>query len=284
MSKFGLIGYGYTANYFANLLLEKGHEVWGTSRKKSTKKKNLAIVDFSYDIIAKEMINTEFLVISIPPSSGIDPCLNLLEDLLIKYRENFKSIIYLSATSVYGNHNGSWVNEDSSCYANTTRSISRLQAEKSWLSLFEKYSMPVTIFRLTGIYGPGRSPLDRLMEPKIPVITIKNGHYFSRIHVKDICLALYAASFKPKPGLIVNIADDLPCNIYETYKYAAKLLNIDSLSCIPYSQAKLTDFAKEFYDSNKRVSNNRLKNIFLPKLSFPSFKEGIFDIYHNNFK
>lgn len=283
MKKVGLLGYGYTASYFARLLTHEGYEVWGTSRDRAALKYEVPvgakIIDFNLDDISQSMLGTDFLLISTPPTdAGVDPSFTLLHDLLIENKESYQWIGYLSSTSVYGNHQGHWVDESSPCYAKATREKNRLAAEKDWLSLFDAEGLPVMIFRLSGIYGPGRNALARLRMGKSTSI-YKEGQYFSRIHVADICQALFLSMLTPSPGDIVNISDDYPSCAHEVDEFAASLLQVEIPQLIPYFQASLSPMAKSFYENNKRVSNAKLKRTILAKLKYPTYKEGLKAIF-----
>ncbi len=279
MKKIGLLGYGYTASYFAQLLVHEGYTVWGTSRKVASLQYALPagvdIIGFNLDSISTSMLDTSFLLISTPPTdAGFDPSLTLLKDMLIANKSNIQWIGYLSSTGVYGDHQGGWVDEMSACYPNTTRAINRLSAENAWLSLFDSECLPIMIFRLSGIYGPGRNVLERLKAGKNSTV-FKQGQYFSRIHVADICQALFQSMLSPMPREIINLTDDCPSSAHEVDCFAADLLQISKPELIPYGQDSLSSRAKEFYQSNRRVSNAKLKKNILPDLKYPSYQEGL---------
>lgn len=277
--KIGILGYGYTASFFADLLIQAGYEVWGTSRDASalqqTVPSDVKIIDFNRDHITRLLPETSGLLISTPPDdSGVDPALALLGDTLIENNETLKWVGYLSSTGVYGNHDGRWVDETSSCHPHSSRARSRFTAENAWLSLADEAGLAVVIFRLAGIYGPGRNALQRMKAGKSSTV-YKEGQYFSRIHVADIALALMQSLRSPTPGETFNLADDLPCNTCDVDNFAADLLHLDRPEMIPYDKASLSDMAREFYESNRRVSNAKLKRILLSQLQYPSYKEGL---------
>lgn len=274
-----MLGYGYTASYFAQLLVREGYEVWGTSRDAASIQfevpSGVQITDFNLNDISKYMLNTSCLLVSAPPTdSGLDPSLALLRELIISNKDSVQWIGYLSSTGVYGDHQGEWVDETSPCYAKTARTRNRLSAEKAWLSLYDTEGLPVTVFRLSGIYGPCRNALDRLRAGKTTTV-FKKGQYFSRIHVADICSVLLQSILSPMPGEIINVSDDHPCGAHEVDQFAADLLQLERPQLIPYDQASLSPMAKEFYESNRRVSNAKLKHTILGKLRYPTYKNGL---------
>lgn len=279
MSHIGIVGYGYTASHFAKTLVAKGYRVWGTSRTPAALKHNaphgVSIIPFERDAILSHLDKTAYLLISTPPTETVDdPSFALLHDALLEKKDSLKWIAYLSSTGVYGDHQGGWVNETSICRAKTTRAIQRLSAEKAWLSLYHQAELPVMAFRLSGIYGPGRSALNRLAAGKKTTV-FKSGHYFSRIHVDDICGALYQSMLSPTPGEIINLSDDHPSSGHDVDQFAADLVQHKKLECIPYENASLSPMAQSFYSSNKRVSNAKLKQLLYPSLKHPSYKEGL---------
>jgi nucleoside-diphosphate-sugar epimerase len=277
--KVGLLGYGYTASYLAKLLVEVGCEVWGTSRDVSVLKSPVArcvdIVNFNRHDISTKLLNTQYILSSIPTSKvGEDAVLDELGELLVLHKDHLRGVGYLSSTSVYGDHQGGWVDESSECYAKTERAKNRLSAEQAWMSLCSNDGLPVMIFRLSGIYGPGRNVLDRLRLGK-RVSAIKDGQYFSRIHVYDICAALYQSIISPMPGEIFNLSDNLPAASSDVDCFAADLLGVNRPRLVSYQEAGLSSMAKEFYASNRRVCNDKMRKHYLPELRFPTYKEGL---------
>ncbi|MAZ40441.1 MAG: NAD(P)-dependent oxidoreductase [Legionellales bacterium] len=274
--KIGLLGYGYTANFFAQRLVALGHDVWGTSRNPSIiKQPNITIINFDLTEIIAALQQTTHLLISIPPNNtGKDPCLDLLDEVLISHKNQFQWIAYLSSTGVYGDHHGQWVDENSSCNANSFRNKYRRQVEQAWLANYHLHHLPIIIFRLAGIYGPNRNSIARLHKGKRTSV-YKKDLFFSRIHVLDICEALLQSIYKPMLGEVFNLADDMPCNPYDVDCYAAKLLEISAPQAIDANDASLSTMAKSFYISNKKVSNTKMKKFLLPKLLYSNYKIGL---------
>ena len=277
--KIGLLGYGYTASFFSQWLVKEGYCVWGTSRDKTALPhfvpSSVNIIKFDDDEIKRWMMGTIGLLISIPPSKmGDDPAFTILHDHMVSNKSTLQWIGYLSSTGVYGDHQGHWVTEQSLCAPTTTRAKNRQLTEKLWLSLYTMHGLPVMIFRLSGIYGPGRNVLDRLRLGKHTSV-LKKGHYFSRIHVRDICNTLLQSMLLPAPGSIFNVSDDCPSAAYEVEVFASDLLRIERPSLVPYQEAFLSAKARAFYEDNRRVSNAKLKFHLVPQLCYPSYKEGL---------
>ena len=191
-----------------------------------------------------------------------------------------KWITYLSATSVYGNHKGDWVNENSETKPTSPNGLARLKAENSWLALKISKNLPVQIFRLSGIYSNERNILVRLKLGTAKLINKKN-HFFSRIHVEDIASILFKSLSKFKSGEIYNLADDRPSSSEEIMLHGAKILNIKNLKKIEVKEIE-SEMLKNFYKDSKKVSNKKMKNYFSYNFKFPTYVEGL-DYIRNNF-
>ncbi len=185
-----------------------------------------------------------------------------------------KWVGYLSTTGVYGDRGGDWVDEDSPLEPTTARGQRRLEAERSWLRLHSDFGLPVHLFRLAGIYGPGRNTLLNVRDGSAKRI-IKPGQIFSRIHVEDIAGVLAASIAKPNPGRAYNVCDDEPCPPQEVVAFAADLLGLPLPPEIPFEQAELSPMAKSFYADSKRVSNRRIKTELGYKLIYPNYRDGL---------
>ena len=173
----------------------------------------------------------------------------------------------MSATSVYGDHKGDWVNEDSDTNPTSLNGIARLKAENCWLSLKVNKDLPIQVFRLSGIYSNENNILVRLKSGTAELINKKN-HYFSRIHVEDISNILFKSLSKFKSGEIYNLSDDKPSSSKEITLYGAKILNIE------VNRTK-REMLNNFYNESKKVSNKKVKNYFNYSLMFPSYIEGL---------
>ena len=278
-------GYGQVAKNFIKKLSEKNIEINlnFTSRKIKDKKiKNLSNAfnfndDFYDPNIIPELKKADYILVSIPPVDG--------KDIVLKnFSGEFKNlkvkwITYLSATSVYGNHNGKWVDENSLTMPTSENGINRLAAEKKWISVCKKLNLPFQIFRLSGIYSNTSNIIKRLKLGDVKIIDKKN-HFFSRIHVEDIVNILIKSMKKFKSGEIYNISDDKPASNEEVIQYAAKLLRVKIPEKIKLKSIK-NKMLINFYKDSKKVSNKKMKNFFNYKLKFPSFIEGLKYIRNN---
>ena len=274
-------GFGQVAkNFIKKINLEKFNvNLSVTSREVSKEKKideisynNYQFIDGNFD---KNLLNklkqSDHFLISIPPVKG--------EDLVIK---NFKEIIkecnpkwvtYLSATSVYGNHQGEWVNELSRTNPTSSNGVDRLNAERAWLNFANKQNIPLQIFRLSGIYSDRKNILVRLKSGKANIINKKN-HFFSRIHVEDIANVLFKSLSNFKSSEIYNISDDKPSSSEEVILYGVKILNIEKPKSIKEKEIE-SEMLKNFYKESKKVSNKKMKSFFNYKLKFPTYVEGL---------
>ncbi len=217
------------------------------------------------------------LLNSIPPINNGDLVFDLLRKTENKYFNKLKWLGYLSSTSVYGNYLGKWVDEHSKTNPTTTRGIIRKKVEDSYCKLYKEDNLPVHIFRLPGIYGPGRSVIEKLLNGKNLVIR-KPNQFFSRIYAEDISSAIIKSMKNPTPGEIFNVTDDNPSSSEETTIYAAKLLKIKDLTFVDINSPKVNKITKDFYKDNKRVSNKKIKKILGWTPKFESYKLGLKEI------
>ena len=231
---------------------------------------NFFFKDESYDSnLVKKLKEADCILISIPPKKGQDLVIkNFLKDIK---DSSAKWITYLSATSVYGDHKGEWVNEQSLTKPTSLKGSTRLIAEKLWLSLEKK--LPIQIFRLSGIYSNENNTLIRLRDGQSKLVNKKN-HFFSRIHVEDIANVLFKSLSNFKSGEIYNISDDKPASSAEVTSFGAKLLNLDNLKMIEFENIE-NEILKDFYKDSKKVSNDKMKNFFNYNLKFPTYVEGL---------
>jgi len=280
-------GFGQVAKNFINKIQSENIKFnLSTTCRDSTKeikinKRKFVSYQFNEKIFDPNLIDSlkkaDHILISIPPING--------EDLVIKHfskiveNSKLKWITYLSATSVYGNHNGEWVDEKSKCLASSENGINRLEAENSWLVLCDK-QLPVQIFRLSGIYSNQNNILIRLKKGKVNLVTKKN-HFFSRIHVDDIANILLKSLTNFKSGEIFNISDDKPSSSIEVVLYGVKILNVNIPKKIEVNEIE-SEMMKNFYKDSKKVDNKKMKNFFNYKLKFPTYEEGL-DYIRNNF-
>lgn len=275
-----IFGFGYTSHFLAEKMTQMNFQVTATTRDKNTlgftNAYNCDVIHFSGESIERALATASHLLISTPPMHDVgDPVLANFGMLLKKYCKNIEWVGYLSSTSVYGDHNGAWVDESCKPITPGKQGVLRLSAENEWCSFAQAHQLPLTIFRLAGIYGPERNVLARLMAGKKDTI-VKEGHFFSRIYVDDIVTAIIASMQNPRQGTtIYNVADDEPAPNYVVDEYAASLLELPRLHRIAYENAILSPMADEFYSHNKRVSNVKLKTELDLQLAYPTYKKGL---------
>ena len=280
-----IFGFGYTAHFLAKKARETGFHVTATTRDHNASGYNrefdCELIQFSDNDIEHALATGSHILISTPPAPHLgDPVLVNFGHLLKKYIKTIQWVGYLSSTGVYGDHQGQWVDESSRPITLGEQGKLRLAAENDWVSFAEAYQLPLNIFRLAGIYGPQRNVLARLMAGKNDTI-VKDGQFFSRIHVEDIVLAVLTAMQHPKVGItIYNVADDEPTPSHVVDEYAASLLKRPPLKRVAYEMATLSPMAQEFYSHNKRVSNVKLKSDLNIQLTYPTYKEGLAHLLH----
>jgi nucleoside-diphosphate-sugar epimerase len=262
---------GFSARALAARLGAKGWTITGTSRSVDGLKdvEALGFRSALFDASLRIPDDVTHVVTSVPPGPDGDPVLRLCTEQLHKATQ-IKWLAYLSTTGVYGDRGGEWVTEDSPLTPNTERGLKRLSAETAWLAM----PLPVHLFRLAGIYGPGRNQLLSVLDGTARRI-IKEGQVFSRIHVGDIASVLEASIAKPDPGRAYNVCDDEPCPPQDVVAFAAELLGVPVPPAIPFEQAELSPMARSFYADSKRVSNCRIKQELGVTLAYPSYREGL---------
>ena len=281
-------GFGQVAKTFIQKLKLENFNInlSATSRKKThtLKFNNINYTRFQfegddYDIeLIKNLEKSDHILVSIPPREGTDLVIKNFSNIIENC--NSKWITYLSATSVYGDHKGEWVNEKSKTKPITSNGIDRLSAEKLWLSLNLNKKIPLQIFRLAGIYSNESNILARLKSGKAKIVN-KQNNFFSRIYVEDIANILFESLSKFKPGEIYNISDDKPSSSEEVTLYGVKLLNMDKPKIIELKDIE-SEMLKNFYKDSKKVSNKKMKSFFEYDLKFPSYIEGL-NYIRNNF-
>jgi len=213
------------------------------------------------------------ILLSAPPSGeGVDPFLDLLRPWMAQHPLQW--VGYLSTTGVYGDHRGAWVDEESVAGPLGKRGARRVAAEQAWLDWGAQSGTPVHIFRLPGIYGPGRSAIESVASGQARRI-VKADQVFSRIHVDDLAQTLFASFKRPHAGRAYNVCDDEPAPPQDVIAYAAHLLGRTPPPEIAFEEADLSPMAKSFYAENKRVRNDRIKTELGVRLSYPSYREGL---------
>ena len=280
-------GFGQVAKYFVKKILkEKQALELNVSSRKKTHKLTFEGIDYnSYEFNDKKIDkdikikikDADFILISIPPIDNEDIVVKNFKETIKK--TNTKWITYLSATSVYGNHDGAWVNEDSETKPTSTSGIKRLNAEDQWLKLSNENNLPLQIFRLSGIYSEENNILKRLISGQAKIIK-KENHFFSRIHVEDIANILFHSMKKFKRNEIYNISDDKPAPQEEIASYGSKLLKVKSPKILELETLE-EGMLKDFYKDSKKVDNKKVKNFFGYQFTYPTYKEGLDKIFNN---
>lgn len=274
-------GYGYTCEYLGRALLAQGWRVAGTTRDpdklRRMKEHGIEAYLFDEDLPLVDPIGilkgTTHLLVSTPPDNAGDPAFLAHGDDVAE-TQGLEWVGYLSTTGVYGNRDGGWVDEDSELRPETKRGTRRVRAEEQWMSLFRACGLPLHVFRLAGIYGPGRSAIDSVRAGNARRIE-KPGHAFSRIHVEDIVQVILASMTRPHPGRIYNLADDRAAPSHEVIAHACALLGLEPLPLLPYVEADLAPITLSFYSDNKRVHNTRIKEELGVTLKYPDFFKGL---------
>ena len=275
MKKLLIYGYGYTASYLAETLNIENYLIIGSSREEkkfNSDNKKVKFINNSQvnNCLLKDDIT--HILVSVPPNDLGDIFIQNYRDIITK-NKNIEWIGYLSATNVYGDHNGELVSESSQTKPKTKKGINRLVAEKQWLELISKFNLPIKIFRLAGIYGPNRNIKERLIKGLVKNI-FKEGQFFSRIHVEDIANILNLSMNNITKNKIYNLADDFSCNLNVIIEYLCEKNSLIKPAQIDFDDMSL-DYKKEsFFLENKRVDNSLVKKDLLKSFKYPSFKEG----------
>lgn len=270
-------GLGYTATFLARQLRSEGWRVAGTMREAPTGREEFPLYRFTRDLplddFAGLLAGVTHVLVSVPPDAAGCPVLGGYGGALASL-EDLVWLGYLSTTNVYGDRDGGWVDETSATTPSGERGRRRLEAEQGWLDRHRRAGLPVHIFRLAGIYGPGRSALDAMRAGTARRI-VKPGQVFSRIAVEDLVAVLRASIARPRPGAIYNVCDDEPAPQADVVAYAASLLGLAPPPEEDLATANLSPMARSFYDDSKRVSNRLIKDELGVVLRYPSYREGL---------
>jgi len=272
------LGHGYSARALARRLLSDGWRVIGTTRSADTARAIRATgaeaLIWPGASLAPALAEATHLLVSIGPDADGDPVLRAARDEIAEAAQGLDWAGYLSTTGVYGDHGGDWVDEDTPLTPTTERGRRRVAAEAAWRTLADEAGLPLHIFRLAGIYGPGRGPFAKVRAGTARRI-IKPGQVFSRIHVSDIAQVLVASIARPNPVRAYNVCDDDPAPPQDVIAYAAELLGLPIPPDTPFEDAEFTPMARSFYAESKRVSNARIKDELGVELIYPSYREGL---------
>ena len=268
-------GHGYSAQALARRLLARGWRITGTTRDPA---RAAALAETGVTPLVwpdgpapPPLGAATHILVSTPPGADGDPVLGALGDAIAAAAGRLRWVGYLSTTAVYGDHGGGWVDETTPPNPASRRGHWRAAAEAAWQGV---PGLPLHIFRLAGIYGPGRGPFAKLRAGTARRI-VKPGQVFSRIHVEDIAQVLEASIDRPNPGAIYNLCDDDPAPPQEVLAHAAALLGIDPPPEIPFETADMTPMARSFYGENKRVRNDRIKRELGVRLRYPDYRSGL---------
>lgn len=276
-------GLGYSASALARRLSQEGWQISGTCR--STERCNqLRALGYTMHLFdrdrplnepAKALHGVTDVVSSVPPDSAGDPVLDQHADALLA-ANRLRWVGYLSTTGVYGDTDGKIVDETSPLRPTSARSQRRAAAERQWLKYCGEHGLPSHLFRLAGIYGPGRSALDSVRQGTMRCV-LKPGHLFSRIHVDDIAAIVRASMARPKPRSIYNVCDDQPAEQSEVVAYACTLLGVEPPPSIRYETAieQMSPMARSFWQDNRRVTNAKMKRDLAIRLQFPDYRAGL---------
>ncbi len=278
MTRLFCLGLGYTARRLALALRDEGWHVCGTVRQASRiadlAREGIEAVVFGSDAAASLLSQATHIVDSIPPVRGEAPVALVRHAGALARLEDLRWLAYLSTTGVYGDRGGDWVDESDEAAPASERGARRLAAEQAWLIMHERYGLPVHVFRLAGIYGPGRGVLEQVRAGRARRV-IKPGQVFSRIHVDDIVATLKASIARPSPGAIYNVCDDEPESPAIVTEHACRLLGVAAPPPVALAEAGLSAMAASFYADNKRVSNRRIREELGVRLRYPSYREGL---------
>ncbi len=285
--RFLFFGMGYSSLACASFIrneLSKDIKITGTIRNDENAsgllEQNIKPIIFdgenSNHSLNEEIKQASHIIISIAPNEMGDVVFNHYQQQINKAKD-LKWICYFSTIGVYGNQNGALIDESAKCEPTNLRSIERLKVEKLWCDFAEKNNVPLLILRLAGIYGEGRSNLDKLKNGTAKRI-IKQGQVFNRIHVKDIARTTILAAQQKLSGTF-NLSDDEPAPPQDVVSFAANILGQKPPPEITFENAKMSKMARSFYNDNKRVCNSAIKQALNIELLYPTYRQGLNAIY-----
>ncbi|MHC2105152.1 SDR family oxidoreductase [Methylobacterium sp. CM6246] len=276
-----IFGLGFTGRRFAERARDRFQTVRGTVTDPASAARIATETGFTMRAfgpeaddprIADDLADTDALLVSAPPSERGDPVLRRYEDAIAASRVGW--IGYLSTIGVYGDQGGAWIDEATPAAPRSARSRIRLEAEAAWFNLGARTGKAVQVFRLSGIYGPGRNPIVKLREGRSQRI-VKAGQVFNRIHVDDIATTLMASLDRPRPGAVYNVTDDEPAPPQTVTEHAAALASLPLPPEVDFETADLSPMARSFYGENKRVRNRLIRDELGVALAYPTYREGL---------
>lgn len=271
-----VLGHGYSAGFLTRLLVPQGWTVTGTTRDDPARVAAAGAQPLLWPgdeaAIRTELARADAILVSAGPGPEGDPALRDFAEAIAASPARWLG--YLSTTGVYGDHGGGWVDETTPLTPSTRRGHERVAAEAAWQRLAADHGLPLHIFRLAGIYGPGRGPFEKLRSGTARRI-VKPGQVFSRIHAEDIAQVLTASIVRPDPGAIYNVCDDEPAPPEQVLETAATLLGVPVPPAEDYATAEMTPMARSFYAESKRVANDRIKRDLGVALRYPDHRAGL---------
>ncbi|MGX5736524.1 SDR family oxidoreductase [Bosea thiooxidans] len=276
-----ILGLGYSAGFFARAALARGWSVTGTVRSAEKAERlgreGIRMLVFDGSSVSSELMRAvaeaDAVLVSVQPGEDGDPVLGLLREALGS-APHLRWIGYLSTIGVYGDQGGGWIDETTPAKPSNARTRQRVAIEQDWLTLGRNSGKPVQIFRLSGIYGPGRNAITKLRAGTAARL-IKPGQVFNRIHVDDIAGVLMASLERPRDGAIYNVTDDEPGPPQDVITFAAELTGLEPPPEIPFEQAQLSPMAASFYGESKRVSNALVKRELGYEFRYPTYREAL---------
>lgn len=273
-----VFGPGFSARPFIKTALDAGWRVSATWRRpesvQTIEKLGATAIEFNLKAVSQaDLADVSHILVSVAPKSGTDPVLDTFGPW-ISSLENLRWVGYLSSTNVYGNHDGAWVDETSETLPSLDRGKRRLAAEQAWTALGAQNGFAVHIFRLAGIYGPGRNAIRSVLDGKAKRV-IKAGQVFGRIHRDDIASALWLAASSGLESTIFNLSDDLPSPPQDVIEEAAQLLGMPPPPEVSFEDAGLSPMGRSFYEENKRVRNQKAKDTLGWQLAYPDYHQAL---------
>lgn len=274
--RFLILGHGYTARHLTPHLTARGWSVTGTTRSNAQRVAATGARPLLWPgedaAVADAIREADAILISVAPEPAGCPVLTRWGEAVAAARPRW--VGYLSSTAVYGDAQGGWVDEESPLTPASARGAERVAAERGWQALAAEHGLPLMIFRLAGIYGPGRGPLEKLRAGTARRI-VKPGQVFSRIHVEDIAQVILAALDRPHPGAVWNLCDDDPVPPEVVLEHAARLLGLPVPPAEDFATAAMTPMARSFYGESKRVANARVKRDLGIAWRYPDYRAGL---------
>ena len=274
-----IFGYGGVGRALATHLRAEGWSIAATARSRDAIEALAAegvdsLDPADPDVMARAVQGADAILVTAPPTDAGCPGLAALAAPLRERSGAAPWIGYLSTTGVYGDHAGRWVFEATALSPLSAEAVRRVQAEAAWSALTAGVGAPLAIFRLPGLYGPGRSAFDRLRAGEARRLT-RPGQVFSRLHLDDAAPGVAAAIGRPRPRAIYNLCDDEPAPNADVIAHAARLLGLPVPSEEPLDLATLSPPARRFWSENKRVSNALAKAELAWRPAYPTYREGL---------